>query len=392
MRILLFSDFSLPNSCAAATRVINLAKILKQSGHSLDLLGVSYDQEETLSGMSDGIFYQLLRAENYTGFQAYKRIRSVRKELAKYLKTQTEQTPYDCIILSNIYFDYSFLLMRHAAKKHTKLIANAVEWYDKNNKRFEGLTGIINFAKNRIALTFIHKKMKNILAISTLLDNYYKQRGCNTVIIPTIVDLKEYTSVTRTIISERSELHIAYAGTPGKKDFVLNAVHALPILSDNELKRVQFHFYGVSYWQLHQLGLPKSFMKTYKENLFCHGKIPYEQVKEKIADADFTILLRPNLRYANAGFPTKVGESMACGTPVIANLTSDLNKYIVDGQTGFVCADESPESCAVAIRKALQMTDAERETMRKETLQMAEKAFDYHVYSDSLEKFMTELL
>lgn len=389
MKILLFSDFSLPDSCAAATRVMALAKMLKQSGHSIDLLGVSYSQSESLHGDADGISYQLLRAGKWYGWQAYKRVHSINQGLKNYLKSA--HVPYDCIILSNVYYDYASTLMYYAAKHKTNLIVNSVEWYEKDNKRFERATGKINFVKNRIALIYIHKKMKNILAISSLLDNYYKAHGCNTITIPTVVDMEEYTSVAHTQIPDRSELHIAYAGNPGKKDYILNAVRALPLLTEAERKHLQLHFYGITYHQLCRLGIDPAYVKQYKDNIVCHGRIPYEQVKEKIADADFTVLLRPNLRYANAGFPTKVGESMACGTPVIANLTSDLHKYILDGQTGFVCADETPESCAEAFRKALQMTDAERETMRQNTLQMAKSAFDYRVYAEAINDFLAEL-
>jgi glycosyltransferase involved in cell wall biosynthesis len=39
-------------------------------------------------------------------------------------------------------------------------------------------------------------------------------------------------------------------------------------------------------------------------------------------------LLRENRQYAHAGFSTKFVESLSCGIPVIANLTSDIGYYL----------------------------------------------------------------
>ena len=387
MKILLFSNLALPDSCANATRVMNFAKQLRAAGHEIELLGVCYDQREALEGVCDGISYQMLRAAPYFGIHAGKRIALLKKDLVAFLNAQPT---YDAILLSNIYFDYADVFLKYAKKTGAKLIVNAVEWYDKTNGLFAGLTGKLNFVKNRIALRYIHKKMGNILAISSLLNDYYKARGCNTVTVPTIVDMKEYEAVSAREGSSDGILRIAYAGSPARKDYVINAIRAVALLTDEERSRLQLHFYGPQPSQLRLLGLSDEFLDQYQDQIVCHGRIPYAEVKGKVADADFTVLLRPNKRYANAGFPTKVGESMACGTPVIANITSDLGKYILDGKTGIVCRDESPEACAEAFRKALMLNRNDLTRMRKFALEMAKTRFDYSNYLDAIGNFLED--
>ncbi len=383
MHILMFSDFALPDSCANATRVFSFAQLFRQSGHDVSLLGIAYQQGADLAGTYKDFDYEMLQAKPYYGLKAYKRTADLNRQIAAYLERKQTEWEINAIFLSNVYYDFASVFQRFSRKHKVSLIVNQVEWYEKDNAQFKGPTGKLNFIKNRIALRYIHKKMKNILAISSLLDDYYKARGCNTVTVPTIVDPAEYAAVAHAAVRDRDEVHIAYAGAPGKKDYVLNAVRALPLLTDEERKRIRLHFYGVTEEQLRCLGLSE-----HLDNVVCHGRIPYEQVKDKIADADFTVLLRPNLRYANAGFPTKVGESMACGTPVIANLTSDLDRYVLDGKTGFVCADETAESCAEAFRKALGMTDAKLQDMREQTLQLSKTAFDYRAYTETVQSFL----
>ena len=81
---------------------------------------------------------------------------------------------------------------------------------------------------------------------------------------------------------------------------------------------------------------------------------------------------------------------MACGTPVIANYTGDLDKYISDGKTGLVCADESIESCAFVYRKALELSEEQYLDMRSNAKKIALENFDYRNYVKALEKFINE--
>lgn len=390
MRILLFSDFGLPDSCANATRVMNFAKLFKNLGHDIELLGVCYAKDKPLSGSYDGIDFEMLKAASWTGIKAFKRINQLNKDIKKYLDERSEDAPYDVILLSNVYYDFSKVFIKYSKKFGTKLVVNAVEWYEKNNAQFRGALGKINYIKNRIALKKIHVKMGNIIAISSLLDNYYKARNCNTVTIPTIIDLKEYETVNSVQKENDGILHIAYAGDPGKKDYVVNAMYALELLSEEERKKIKLDFYGTTYEKLYANGLSREYIEKYKDSIICHGRIPYEQVKEKIAEADFTVLLRPQMRYANAGFPTKVGESMACGTPVICNITSDLGKYVVDGVTGFVCENETKEACAGALKKALSLSNEQVKHMRVNVVNAARMSFDYNVYINQVGNFLNK--
>lgn len=387
----MFSDVELPDSCALATRVINLAKILKELGHDIELVGVCYDVGKELSGSFDGINFEMLRAAPWTGIKAYKRIKQLESDAEKYLAVHSQEKPYDAILLSNIYFDFSSSFINYAKKYSSKLVVNSVEWYEKNNSKFDGIKGKLNFIKNRIALKKIHVKMGNIIAISSFLDNYYKERGCNTVTIPTIIDLKEYENVLSKPKVFDGKIHIAYAGDPGRKDYIINAIYALELLSEDEREKIKLDFYGTTYEKLYANGLSREYIEEYKDSIICHGRIPYELVKEKIAEADFTVLLRPQMRYANAGFPTKVGESMACGTPVICNITSDLGKYVTDGINGIVCENETKEACAMALKKALMLTSEEKEQMRKNAVYTAKSAFDYNVYINKVEEFLKRI-
>lgn len=82
---------------------------------------------------------------------------------------------------------------------------------------------------------------------------------------------------------------------------------------------------------------------------------------------------------------------MMCGTPVIANHTSDLALYIKDGETGVVVKDESVDSCVNGFRKVLKMRDEEKKKMRILARLEAERSFYYLSYKEEFEKFLKGL-
>ena len=102
-------------------------------------------------------------------------------------------------------------------------------------------------------------------------------------------------------------------------------------------------------------------------------------------EADFALLIRDaSLRYAKAGFPSKVVEALANATPMLCNLSSDLDEYLVDGYNAILAKDHTPEELAVALRRALLLSPQEKNQMSVQALKTAKDRFDYHEYVDEL--------
>ena len=80
-------------------------------------------------------------------------------------------------------------------------------------------------------------------------------------------------------------------------------------------------------------GISRDKLEINQNMIRCMGRVPRPVVLQTLQETDFTVLIRDaSLRYAKAGFPTKVVESLMSGTPVICNLSSDLDEYLVDGE------------------------------------------------------------
>ncbi len=388
MRILFLLSSEFPDHSANATRIVNLAKLMRECGNDCTLLGIRYGDNTTESGECDGILYSHIDALSYNSVPKSKRTSFIKKVVSKALEREYKKQPFDLIVISDFAVQSIGFIIKFAKKNRVKLAYNSVEWYESDNPVFSGLNGKIKLIKNRYQMIFEQKRLGNIIAISSYLQNYYDRKKCNTVRIPTIVDKDRYGFVPQT---NNDKTIIAYAGSPGKKDYICNAIEALTLLTNEERQKIQLHLYGVKPEQLIKMGVSKEKAETLDGVLFAHGRIPFSEVQDKISSADFTILLRPNLRYANAGFPTKVGESMMCATPVIANHTSDLALYIRDNDTGIVVENETAEACAAGLRRAVKMSCEEKTAMRENARKEAEKSFNFGVYQKEINEFLEEL-
>jgi glycosyltransferase involved in cell wall biosynthesis len=140
------------------------------------------------------------------------------------------------------------------------------------------------------------------------------------------------------------------------------------------------------------LGPDAALLDALAGNVHFAGCLPHRQALAEMARVDFSILLRPNLRFAQAGFPTKLVESLALGVPVICNLTSDIGRYVHDGREGIIVRDSSPDAFAEGLRRVLAMTPAQRQDLRHQARRAAEACFDYRNWVDPLGKFIHEAL
>ncbi len=388
MSVLFVSSNMLPDQSANATRILSLAKLFKLCGEEPILLGVKYASDIQSEGICDGIKYIHADASDYYTIPKYKRTKFVTSLVTDKLYNIWNETQFKIIVVSGFDRQSISFILKFAKKKNICVVINSVEWYEKNNEVFDGISGKLKFIYNRYGMMVEHVKARNIIGISSLLTSYYDKKNCNTVRIPTIVDKNRYEFVEK---NNNSKTIITYAGSPARKDYIGNAIKALALLDENQRKKIEFHIYGTEYENLSVVGVEAALCESLKDSLFVHGRIPHKQVYEKISTADFTVLLRPNKKYANAGFPTKVGESMVCGTPVIANHTSDLKLYIKDNVNGIVLNDETIASCAEGFKKALSINAETLQCMRKQARKQAEESFSYDSYVEQMKEFIKNL-
>ena len=388
-RIVYVGPMSFPNEGAGARRILGNALSLISAGYEV-LVG-SGQLPETQSVTTEefqGISIHSIgerTAENKPVLIKHLIYSGMGKKTVAWLNTLSPEPV--AIILYGGDMPYLINLMPWCRNRGIPIIYEACEWYDPGNTsggRFSPYR--INI---EITMRYLVPRVRNVIAVSSYLDNHYKILGCETICIPPTIDTLHFHNPVKTHTGHL--ITIGYAGTPGKKDLFNNYLEAL-FRIDSLGERFRFNVAGLSDSEI--LNYPAMKRRDIKELpalINCIGKVTHTDAIRLIGDSDFSILLRYPKRYAHAGFPTKVVESMVMSTPVICNLTSDLHKYIQDGISGIICKDHSVESLINALSIVEDMSLQEIISMSKIARKIAEDSFDYRIYVSALDDFIQKV-
>lgn len=286
------------------------------------------------------------------------------------------------IILYGGGLSYAVRMLIWCRRNNVKLIVDVVEWYSARQMKFGYFDPFYWGAQ--IALRFVYPRCDGIIAISRTLESYYLKKSCNVLRVPPTLDVQGKVESTYSFDYDLSEIRLVYAGTPGKKDMLKPIINALSSIDSSVYNfRIKLLILGPSE------SVVRDLIGSSLPSFVCAlGQIPQKEVLKYIETSHFSVLLRENLFFTAAGFPTKFVESLSVGTPVIANLTSDIGEFLNDGVEGFVCADCSAKSFVSAVLRISELDNVTYMRMRMAALKLAEKSFDFRVYEESVNAFL----
>lgn len=384
--IIYLGNFGEPEANAAGKRVYGNALIFKRLGYRVVLIGKGNDNFEYPFYCDEDIEYYAF--PNYNIYKIGNYI--------NYINTVIEKVGKPRIIVRYgspglAVFDRS--LITFCKKENIILVSDVVDWLSagSGNPLFNSIKAIDTYLEKAV----YNKKSDGIIAISSYLSNYYEGKGCKTVVIPPIVSRFQENK------GRNASITIVYAGTPfrlGKqiknpdkvKDRLDLAVRSLAEVMTRGCN-VVFDIYGVTKEQyLTAYPMDSEVLKEVKDNIQFHGKVAMKTVQGAINKADFTILLRGKNRATMAGFPTKVVESLSCGTPVITTRTSDLEKYINNGEMGYFVDIEKQDTIADQLIHILNLDSYELQRVKAKCYKS--RKFLPYSYVNEMNSFIETLI
>jgi len=384
MNVLFLTINRFSDGSAGSEREIVLGKLLRSLGYNVffcTLDEVSFGEVHVLEDFE----YVSFRKSGKSSFQRALNYFYYKKNLEKLLNIKFATDKPKQIFVTDIPFNTLEFVIKYAKKNNIGLVHNSVEWYSPDEFKYGRFSAnyILNYLLNT---TFIHKPFK-VIGISNYLTDYFKDRGIQSLRIPYIVDT-ESIKCDKKCLTEK--LVLLYAGNAGRKDYLKEMIEGLSMLSRSELDRIEFRIFGVSYDSLiNDCNVAKSILEKSKFFINLYGRVPRQEILAHLQEAHFTLLLRSDkLRYAKAGFPTKVTESLSTGTPVISNLTSDLELYLQDGINGLIVPSYTAEAFAQTIRRALLLKPNRLSSMQVAARRCAENQLDYRIFSKKMEAFL----
>jgi len=394
--ILYCGSFRFPDGDAAAARVLGIGKALRMSGYDVEFAGWE-EQESEVDSQSDGSYaYEGFSYKSQDEFRQQqlspvKRLFRYLSAGANTLRWLSKKELKDVSVIIAYHGNSIFLLRLHSfCKKHgIRLIVDCTEWYAPNHL-VGGSFGIVRL-DNEIRMRWINTRIGWLIPISSYLEKYYASRGGCVLRMPPLVDMSEAKwLVTENFRESGGPLRLVYAGTPAKKDLLGNVLRGLCSLKKEGIC-VELDLVGPSREAVVAcIENDTGILETLGKALVFHGRVPQSEVPLLLARADFSVLLRPKERYAEAGFSTKLVESLASGVPVITNPTSDIAEFIRDGEHGIMLTDCTPNAFVAGIRTALSLSSEQKHNMRRSARRLAETSFDFRRYAVPLEKFIKD--
>ena len=311
--------FELPDRNAAAHRVLAVAKMLRDSGHRVVMVGV---------GRSVGRTPILQTKGSCQGFETY---------TAAYPNGLTQWPAYlagieplrqviravggaDAVLCYNYPAVAFARLGRVCRRQGGKILADCTEWY--NMKEVALPLRPIKGMDTWLRMHVIQKHLDGMIVISRYLEQYYRESR-HVVCIPPLVDTtdEKWSCAPK---PRGRETTFVYVGNPGHKDRLGQILEA--VAEANQMAPCKLWVIGVGWEDFVRLN-PEWKKRPPGEWGAFLGRLPHEESLAYLKSADCSFIIRDDTRTNNAGFPTKFVEAVTMGTAVIASNISDLWQY-----------------------------------------------------------------
>lgn len=321
-RVLYVGGFLLPDENAAAQRVVNVAKALRDLGHTVCF----FNEPKKLVNA---------RWKQYFDFDCYEQERP--KQFA-YLTSidRFKKTIKEKEITAVIAYNHPAIaldkLRKYCKKNNVKCYADATEWYVAQGNPVFRL--IKNFDSNYRMKT-VHRKLDGVIAISSYLYEFYKNQVV-TIQIPPLVDIEEEKWSESIDGKDTACCKFVFAGSPSAQKERLDLIIAAVEQASKEHK-VYLDVVGITDEQFEAI-----YGTRYEGDVVTfHGRVSHDEALNFVKSADWSIVIRDNNLVVKAGFPTKVPESISAGTPIIANRFSNISDYLDESNS--ILIDEISE-------------------------------------------------
>ncbi len=340
--IIYVGNFQFPYGDAVGRRVYAIGLTIQQAGYKFGCIGMAANiPKNTISSemqYNEILYCNIHKTTSLVErYQTNPDLQLILEKIASWHRQYQVEAVVFCGMKSAL-FANKFVNGCH--KLGISVIADSMDWLEYHTGNF--VFDTIKQWDVDIEIKHVNSKADGVICISTFLESFYKEKNKKTVVIPAISSLS---------LPQRTELlnplEIVYAGIPCRLGRPLrNRTYAkdrldlaMELLFKVQKAGVPFVFrvFGLTqeeYCTIFPQHLEMVLQMCKAGRVVFYGFVRSDVVEQSIARAAFTILIRENNRTTKAGFATKLGESVALGTPVITTDAGDAKLYIRDNKDG----------------------------------------------------------
>lgn len=235
---------------------------------------------------------------------------------------------------------------------------------------------------------FIIPKLDGIFVITFSLKEYFKRLTVKKVfVLPMSVETDRFNGPK----ASTGNRYIAYCGSMyTDKDGVPDLISAFNLVASKD-KAIQLLLIGDnSDSQRFQVisGCIKD--SLYSERIRCTGHTERNEIPDLLINAEILALARPDNIQARGGFPTKLGEYLATGNPVVITDVGEHSRYLADNVSACLVKPGDQQAFANRILFLLQNPEKAKEIGLRGK-EVAKQYFDYKSQSEQLSNYFHEL-
>jgi glycosyltransferase involved in cell wall biosynthesis len=234
-------------------------------------------------------------------------------------------------------------------------------------------------------LNYLIPKFDGIFVITYSLKTYFEKfTKKNIYVLPMSVESERF-NIAKEI---QNDNYIAYCGSMyTDKDGVPDLIYSFNLVAEKQsgikLMLIGDNSDSVRFKFISEI----IHLSPHKNRIQCTGLVDRDTIPKLLKNATILALARPDNIQANGGFPTKLGEYLSTGNPVVLTDVGEHSKYLRDGVSVCFASPGNPMEFAEKILYLINYPEVAKE-IGKMGKEIAIQHFDY---KSQAEKFLTYL-
>ena len=384
MKLIFVSSGQYPDGGAATNRHLAYSKGLKELGHEIEFILLGKQQSKEREFIYNGIKFICVYTPGVSKINTLRKVRSHLKTINKAkeaLIASQGKNNISGLILLDTSVSVLFPLIKQGKKLGLKIFHERTEY-----PSVVAAKSILGKLDLNLYLKYAVKKFDGIYVINKALKKYFEEitdSKIPVVIVNMIVDPERFESVSGK--HDGTKAIITYCGTlDGDKDGVPILIESFATIT-NEFPSAILQLIGSLDNEITKQKIKSKVSElNIGDKVIFTGSVKREQMPELLKNSDILALARPANKQAEGGFPTKLGEYLATGNPVVVTNVGEIGLFLKDKINAFISEPDSSEKFSQKLREAL--LDSSKNLIGMEGKKLVYNEFNYLTQAKLMEK------
>lgn len=366
MKLIILTTEPFPVGMAATNRILSYSKGIVELGHTVEVIALRPTEKESreirnpnVKSQYNGIKYEYSAGTTIwpdSGKKKFRKVYYIMKGLVnsvKIIKKADTSEKVDALLLYSNSFIHIVFFFFVSSLLNIPYLHEKSEYPSVLHKRTKGGKRFANYYVNHI-----YKVFDAMIIETATLIKYYKpklRRKAKILRVPMTVDPQRFDNIN----TLKPELNnsITYCGNLRDADGITILIKAFQIVS-SRYKKIKLTLIGDidnnpdynSYLELiNKFGL--------NNKVIFKGRIGRDEVPIFIFNSAVLVLASPNSPRSNGSMPSKLGEYLATGKPVVITKVGEIPDYLKDGESAYLAEPDSVESFAEKLEEVFADPD-----------------------------------